>query len=416
MSVCAAFALASLIGAPTAPAAAPPRPEELVRQLGDKSFRVREEAARQLIRQGSAAVAALAAGSKDPDPQVSERSRQLLPQAAAVERNEKLAQLLKDPSAPPPKGLAGLDRFLKAAGDTKESRELYHELMSIHHRVVELAEKDPKAAAVEYNMFCAEAYNRYRAGIQMGRYSYDNLFSGRSDITYLLFLSSDTRVRKNDNGINQSYILFNGTQLTKALGEKDGSPALRKLFLHWLENEPQSYIQQRGFQLAAQVNMKEALPIALKMLAKKDNDPWSKTQAMTALVKLGSKEHVPVLDPYLKDTSQVTTINFGNGDQLTVQMRDVAMGVQIQLAGQKMTDYGFDNRFGGGWTSPHYYGFRDDKSRDDAHAKWKDWAAKNLKAPEKKPGEKEPEKKEPPATKEPEKKPAAQPAKPAEKK
>jgi hypothetical protein len=191
---------------------------------------------------------------------------------------------------------------------------------------------------------------------------------------------------------------------------------MRKLFLDWLEKEPQSYIQQRGFQLAAQVGLKEALPIALNMLAKKDVDQWSKTQAMTALVKLGSKEHVPVLEPYLKDTSQVTTINFGNGDQFTVQVRDVAMGVQIQLAGQKMSDYGYDNRFGGGWTSPHYYGFRDDKARDDAHAKWKDWAAKNLKAPEKKPAEspKEPQKKEPETAKEPAKTP--EPAKPPEKK
>jgi HEAT repeat protein len=404
MSICAAFALASVVGAPTPPAAAPTRPEELVRQLGDKSFRIRESAARDLVRQGSAAVAALTAGIKDTDPEVSERSRQLLPQAAAVERNEKLAQLVKDPTAAPPKGLAGLDRFLKATGDSKEARELYVELMSIHFRTLELAEKDPRAAAMEYAMFCNEAYNRYQAGARVGRYTYDNLFSGRADVTYLLFISSDNRLRQHENGINQSWILFNGTQLSKALAEKDGSPAMRKLFLDWLEKEPQSYLQQRGFQLAAQVGIKEALPVVLKLIDKKDNDPWSKTQAMTALVKLGSKEHIPVLDPYLKDTNMVTTINFGNGDQFTVQMRDVAMGVQIQLAGQKMTDYGYDNRFGGGWTSAHYYGFRDDKARDDAHAKWKEWASKNLKPGAKKDEPKEPEKK------------ASEPAKPVEKK
>src|SRR5262249_4446261 len=130
MSFTAALALASLIGAPTPPAPSPTaKPEELIRLLGDKSYRVREGAARELIRRGPASVAALPAAVKDPDPEVSERARQLLPQAAAVERNEKLDRLLKDPSAPPPKGLAGLERFLKATGDSKEARELYAEVM-----------------------------------------------------------------------------------------------------------------------------------------------------------------------------------------------------------------------------------------------------------------------------------------------
>jgi len=416
MSIFAALALANAIAAPTPPSAAS-KPEELVRQLGDKSFRTREIAARELVRQGATAVAALTEGTKSTDPEVSERSRQLLPQVASVERNEKLAFLLKDPKAPPPKGLAGLERFLKATGDTKESRELYVEMMHIHHRGIELAEKDPKAAALEYQMFCEEAFNRYQAGARVGRYTYDNLFSGQADITYLFFISADKRLRLYENGINRSYILFNGTQLTKVLAEKDGSQAMRKLFLDWLENEPQSYQQQRGFQLAAQVNMKEALPVALRLLEKKDNDNYSKVQVMTALTKLGGKEHIALLDKYAVDNTQVTTINFGNGDQLSVQTRDVAMGVQVQLAGQKLADFGFDTRFGnGGGMSYHYYGFRDDKSRDDAHAKWKEWAGKNLEKDGSVKKQPEPKKADGKTPAVPEKPKDTPPAKPAEKK
>ncbi|HEX3146542.1 MAG TPA: hypothetical protein VHR66_00475 [Gemmataceae bacterium] len=418
MSIIAALALANAIAAPTAPSAGPTsKPEELVRQLGDKSFRTREVAARELIRQGSTAVAALTEGTKSTDAEVSERSRQLLPQVASVERNEKLALLLKDPSAPPPKGLAGLERFLKAAGDSKASRELYVEMMNIHHRAIELADKDAKAAAMEYQLFCEEAFNRYQAGARVGRYTYDNLFAGQADITFLFFISADKRLRLYENGINRSYILFNGTQLTKVLSEKDGSPPMRKLFLDWLENEPQSYQQQRGFQLAAQVNMKEALPVALRLLEKKDNDNYSKVQVMTALTKLGGKEHIAMLDKYASDNAQVTTINFGNGDQLSVQTRDVAMGVQVQLAGQKLADFGFDTRFGnGGGMSYHYYGFRDDKSRDEAHAKWKEWAGKNLTktGDKKEPEPKKADAKTPAVPEKPKEPPPA--AKPAEKK
>ena len=384
MSVSAAFALASLIGAPTTPAPSPTaKPEELIRLLGDKSYRVREVAARALISRGSAAVPALTAATKDPDPEVSERARQLLPQAAAVERNEKLALLLRDPSAPPPKGLAGLDRFLKAAGDGQESRQLYAEMMELHHRTVEAAETNPKAAAEQFTQFGMEAYQKWQAGARTGRYSYDNLFGGRADITFFLFLSADTRLRQFDGGVNRSSVLFNGTQITKAISEKEGSPAMRKLFLDWLEKEPMSHLQQRGFMLAAQSGIKEALPLALKMLEKKERDPYGKSSIMLALVKLGTKDHINVLDPFLTDDTQVQSINFGNGPQLTVQVRDVAMVVQIQLAGQKLTEYGYDNRFGTGGQSVYYYGFPDDgdnksKARDEAHAKWKEWAKKNL--------------------------------------
>lgn len=385
MTLSAAFALASLIGAPTPPAPSPAsKPEELVRLLGDKSYRIREGAARELIRRGSAAVPALAAAAKDADPEVSERARQLLPQAAAVERNEKLDRLIKDPKAPPPKGLAGLDRFLKATGDTKEAREMYVEMMGLHHRAIEAADKDPKAAAEQLTLMCTEAYQKWQTGARTGRYTYDNVFGGRADITFFLFLSSDSRVRQHDLSLNYSYIFFSGNQITKALSDKEGTVAMRKLFLDWLEREPSgSYLQQRGFQLAATAGLKEALPILLRLLEKNDRDQHGKAQVMVALVKLGNRDHIKLLDKYIKDETQVTSINFGNGPQLTVQVRDIAMGIQIQLAGQKLVDYGYDRRFGNaGGMSYHYYGFPDDadgksKARDEAHVKWADWKKQN---------------------------------------
>ena len=59
--------------------------------------------------------------------------------------------------------------------------------------------------------------------------------------------------------------------------------------------------------------------------------------------------------------------------------RNLERVAQVRLAAQKLGDYGFDTRYSAGdGMSYHYYGFRDDKSRDEAHAKWKDWKAKNL--------------------------------------
>lgn len=383
MSATAIIALASLLGAPT-PASegkTDPKLVELVRQLGAKSYRVREGAARDLLKRGAASVAALTDGVKDTDPEVSQRCRQLLPQATALDRNEKLAALLKDPASPPPKGLAGLERFLKITGDDKGARELYAELLSIHHRTLEAAEEDIKKATEQFRQFSDDAYNKWRASINTGRYSTDTMFATRADMTFFLFFSSDSRIRKNDPAFSRASILLQGNQISNAISEKDGTPAMRKIFLDWLENESQPGFQQRGFLIASQANLKEALPLALKLLERKEQQSYNKAQILVTLFKLGGKEHIPKLEPLLDDKSVLTTFNFGNGKPLTIQMRDVAMGVSAQLAGQKLADYGFDNRFGNavGGTSYHYYGFADDKSRDEAHAKWKDWAGKNLK-------------------------------------
>jgi len=382
MSATAILVLASLLGAPTPESNGnlDPKLSQLVRQLGAKSYRAREDAARDLLKRGAGAVAALADGIKDTDPEVSERCRQLLPQAAALERNEKLATLTKDPSSPPPKGLAGLERFLKITGDNKEGRELYAELLSIHHRTLEAAEEDIKKATEQFRQFCDEAYNKWRSGINAGRYSYDTLFSTRADITYFLFVSSDARIRKNDVAFSRASILLNGNQISNAISEKDGTPAMRKIFLDWLENETQVNFQQRGFTIASQANLKEARPIALKLLERKEQQSYGKAQILIALLKLGTKDDIAKLEPLMADKTVVTTVNFGNGKPLTVQIRDVAMGVALQLAGQKLVDFGFDNRFAGGASTSYlYYGFPDDKTRDEAIAKWKDWVAKNPK-------------------------------------
>ena len=58
MSTFAALLLSAVLGLPTP--AAPPAPDarlqELVKRLGDKSYRAREDAARELLRRGSAAL------------------------------------------------------------------------------------------------------------------------------------------------------------------------------------------------------------------------------------------------------------------------------------------------------------------------------------------------------------------------
>ncbi len=381
-----AFSLAILVGAPDMGSGSPLAPAELVKKLGDKSYRVRHSAAFELVRAGSAAVPALTDGIKNPDLEISERCRQLLPQATARERDEKLALLLKDPKSPLPKGLAGLEAFIKITGDDKFARETFAEMINIHHVGLEVAETSPAKSAEYYQSFCEEAYGRYMVSARSGRYNPDAAYGSRADMLFFLVASADVRFNKGNQNFGRSYVLLNGTKFTSDLTTGDRAPVMKKLFLNWLENEPQSYLQQRGFAIAAQIKMAEVLPLIVRALEKKDGpqQQYNKAQIMVTLVQFGKKEHAKVLEPYLNDASVVTTVNFGNGPQTTVQFRDVALGVYMQLLGQKPQDfgYGIPNLNGGNGNNFYaqsyiYYGFPEEKERNEVRKKWKEWVDKN---------------------------------------
>jgi hypothetical protein len=357
--------------------------QELVQKLGDRSFRTREAAASKIVEIGSRSIESLKKGTKNKDPEISERCNQLLPIIATIDRQEKMAALLKDPKSPLPTGLAGLQEFVKIVGDSAATRELYKDIMFTHSSIVEGAAEGTPDGMKEFGSYCTDAYNKWYAATRVGRYSYDDILTSQSDVAMFFFVAGGvSKARTLNENYSQMSIMINSTQIPTFLSGPKASPAIQKLFLNWMINEPQTYLTQQGFQVAANANMKEVLPVALKILHKKENSNYQKAQAAIALVKLGSKDNIKDIESLLKDKTVVGTVNFGNGGQQTIQVRDVAMGVAVQLAGQKPADFGFDasraNMMASG-SSYVYYGFPSDEVRDSSHKKWDEWASKNLK-------------------------------------
>lgn len=109
--------------------------------------------------------------------------------------------------------------------------------------------------------------------------------------------------------------------------------------------------------------------------------------AATNLARLGNKEHIPLLEKALKDTTVAYTIRRGIAGKPAepeihdVQVRDMALAVSVILSGQKLDDYGFVDNFkangavGVAYTYSRFY-IPDDK-RDTVYAKWKEWREKN---------------------------------------
>lgn len=352
-------------------------PATLVRKLGHPSYKVREAAAADLARLGAAALPALAEGARGSDAEVADRCRKLIPQVEAADREAGLAALLRDPTAPPPERLPGVKEFLTATGDTRAAREIYAALFRAHPEAMIARERDPKSAAVLFRKHGEGLDGRFRAALKIAESKYEGMVASRADLALFFVFAADPRFnRVRRPHVYQNMLVLSRT-LRMALTEGDQAPATRALFVHWLINEPLDVYREAGFELAAEVGVPELLPRVLRLLADKGTPARTRAMAMTALIRSGSKDHLSAVAAHLADTAEVYSGTPGGGEVFRTQVRDVALGVGVRLAGLKDEDFGLgDCRFGGGRGVPqclYYYGFADKEARETAHRQWKEW-------------------------------------------
>ncbi|WP_020469998.1 hypothetical protein [Zavarzinella formosa] len=367
-----------LLAPPEPPSTPAPRLTELVRQLGHRDFKTRETAARDLLKAGDDAITVLNAGVKNTDPEIAQRCRQLLPVIFAAGRQEKLTRLLKEPLGPLPKGLAGLERFIDITGDGRETRKLYAEMMTEHHAIIEAFETDPETAARLMDEFYQKEFERWQAAAEVSLADVAKLPSVPGRAALFLFVRGDSRHVDRRKGALKGYQLLKAIKLRSAVTGPEEIPGIKKLFLRWMQNEKRSEFVYQSFVVVRDAKLKEAAPEVIMFAARREWPEESRADVLDILAKIGSKEHVRDLKPLLTDTTSIGTCTAEDGRELEVQFRDVALGVSLLLAGEKLTDYEYAN-FGlrnGLPVSSLGYCFPDDKARQSAFAKWKDFTSK----------------------------------------
>jgi hypothetical protein len=367
--------LASALVAPAddARAADRERASALVEKLADSSFKVREGASDDLVKLGAVAVDALRKGLKHADTEVAERCRKLLPQALDFHLQEQIDKFLAKPDGPIPDDLPGLKRWLKVAGSTKESRELYAAMVKDQRRILIEVEAHPEQAAQKFQAFIADVYSRARVGTVAAR----GEMITRSEMVLYFFLGGDPACRKANTptGSVQATPFLNGTQVENLLTGGGSSPAFQKLFLAWLEEERYITLVRSGFRLAALANLKEAAPIAIRVATDKTSPPTSRSYALLTASKLFTAADIKTLQPVLEDKTLITRIGAANGDPTTVEIRDIALAIAIQATGQKVADYGYDRMRAIGAAPPLSYTYysQTEKQREAAFKKWQEW-------------------------------------------
>jgi hypothetical protein len=361
------------------PALSPQQYEEalqLYHQLGDRSFKVREAASGQIIRFGRAVEPILREGMNNPDPEVRSRCRRLLPLAMHYDLERHIAAFLADKDEKNVTPLAGWTRFKELVGKEDVAKELFISMHRFDTEFMETLDQKPADLSQILSARCQEFMYQRNAN--------------RNSITaaqlgLLLFAVQDPKV----NIEPQAASFFSSGLFSlsyQPLGKElmRDNPAIRKLLVQFVTNGNNHMMMFNNMYLIANLELKEGVDIAKRIIQSSERDPYTRAMAIGVLGKVGSKDNIPDLLPFLDKKDSVGSMMFNN-TQINTQMRDVALAGLVQLSGQRLNEYNFAyikmfaNANVNIFMSPGMLGFSDDAGRDASIKKWKDWYEKEKK-------------------------------------
>lgn len=167
------------------------------------------------------------------------------------------------------------------------------------------------------------------------------------------------------------------------LVEQQIKPALRRYFARAGDQKLDQNALYQGLNLARTLQLKEAVPVALKAAAAREVGGYARGQAILFVAQLGTRDQLAQLRPLLDDATEVGSAGV-NWLHLRAQVRDVVLAVLLVQNGQNPADFGFPyfqmirgiNVF---QTSASCCGFAEDKDRQATIQKFKEWQQKQKK-------------------------------------
>jgi hypothetical protein len=361
---------------PSTPAAPAPESKaaELVRDLGDSRFKVRDLAAKELKKLGRAAKPALIAGMNSADPEVWNRCIQLLPEVMALDLKARVDAYLADTEGKHKHDLPMMERYQKLVGNDAPARKLFADIVKGSASFLEACEMNPKLAGEKYNVR-AQELQQQMFGPWSGTQPRPQM--GAAEIAALFLIGADEEMSKTikENNFNPVSNFLWQQPFQTALRSGEQAAPYRKLFFAWAENRNDINSISQALSVIQNLNLKEGLEFSIKVMKMKDLQIWTRAQALTVVGKMGGKEQVPAMEALFEDKTQVTNIQWNNVN-ISTQVNDIALAMATHLSGQQPKDYGFDAL----QTQPnllwayHYLGFSTDEKRTAAFKKWKDWS------------------------------------------
>jgi hypothetical protein len=264
--------------------------------------------------------------------------------------------------------LRSWDRFSKLIGKDDAAKKLYVDMYCAEGSLLAELDRAPKEFNARFTAHCQE--------IQRNLYT---PFGQANPIPHyrvvaLLFMGTDANVGKDIQTFYMINNLLHQPLVQQGFRQSAGS---RKLLMSFLEERTTAQTSQQIFYIAKNLGLKEAMPLAIKIVNDKQVQGYARGMALLFVGQMGGKEHKKDLEKLLDDTTNLGNVRTGN-TTIQAQMRDVALASLIMATGQNMGDYNFPylqqfKTYRGELNlPPYYYGFADDASRTAALKKWKE--------------------------------------------
>jgi hypothetical protein len=348
----------------------------LVKQLGDASFETRRDADKELAEMGRAAEKVLRDNLKNPDLEISHRCERLLALATRSDTEIALDAFLQNKDDKLLLKLPAWTRFSEMAGKDQSARMLFVDMYSSEGELLEALEKDPKNFAQKFNARCQQLQQ-----VLWNPWGMQGTIS-QGQIVALLFAASDPRTNFD---INSFYMISNFLYQPNVQQAFKADAGSRKILAAFIEKRATDQnVLQNVMQLVLQMEIKELVPVALKMATAKETQAYNKSTAILIVGRMGTKDDAEKLEPLLKDTTNLGAMMVGN-TRIDAQLRDVALAAIIEANGQAPTDYGFPylqanpQLLHNNYVAPNWYGFAKDADRDAAEKKFREWQKKQAK-------------------------------------
>ena len=344
-----------------------------IEQLGAAAYRDRESASGRLIRVGLAATEALTKGLEHPDPEVRLRCRQILDDVRRGARDRIYRSFLDSDADDEKLLLGGWKAFRDTVGDSRQARRLF---VAMHREEREALEQfgDTKKLNAAFHRRMTEiqeSLTRRVPGVPVAPQPVELSTAA----TMLLIAGQDDVSLDN---VNAYYLVYQSEVNKHLTGGGSHREIVRKLLGRFVARELDGTTAYYNFNLAVRYDFPEALPPALKFLAKEGVPAQYKMYALMVVGKFGKSSHLDAVEPLMSDKTQLYSrrIRMGaNTITMTTQLRDIALATSIHVRGGKLTDFGFTNARAHAYMPyyPYHLGFQSESDRQAAAKKYEDW-------------------------------------------
>jgi hypothetical protein len=349
---------------------------DLVKKLGSPVYESRRDADKELFLMGRGIEKVLRDNLNNSDLEIRNRCERLLVLATRSDTEIALDTFLQNKDDKLLLKLPSWGRFSDMAGKDESARMLFVEMFSSDGAMIDEMAKDPKNFGPKFNTRCQQLQQILWTPFGTP----GNV--GLGQVVAVLFVASDKRMPFD---IQTFYMMTNFLYQQNIQQAFRDNAASRKVFASFIEQRADQNMLQQIMYLVVQMEIKELVPVALKMALAKETNADNKSMAVLIVGKMGTKEDAEKLEPLLTDTTGLRGGSVMVGTQrVDAQLRDVVLAALIEANGQNPGDYGFPylqaNQIQrGGYVPPSWYGFAKNDDRQAALKKFREWQSKQVK-------------------------------------